>query len=279
MGGGTGRRRRHAGQGRSLGPAALLTVLTVVALAGCTGAASPTDGRGGAGGPGSDAAPTSADPTTSAVPTTIVARIDDGRPLAALALRDLAVLSAPGGTVVAIFPARQPWGDPTVLLVKAYRAGASGNGWYEVLLPRRPNGSTGWVRADQVRVERRPRVVEVDLSARRLTLRDGNRVLWQARVAIGAKATPTPTGSFYVTAKLRYPQISRAFGAWALALSAYSNVLEQFGTGDGQIALHGTADTAQLGRALSSGCIRLDNRTVTKLATVLPLGTPVTIKA
>ena len=97
-------------------------------------------------------------------------------------------------------------------------------------------------------------------------------------VGIGHQATPTPTGSFYVTVKLRPPQISAVYGAWALGLSGYSDVLEQFGTGDGQIALHGTADPSDLGREVSSGCVRLDNEAITILARMLPLGTPVTIR-
>jgi lipoprotein-anchoring transpeptidase ErfK/SrfK len=56
-------------------------------------------------------------------------------------------------------------------------------------------------------------------------------------------------------------------------------VLEQFGTGDGQIALHGTADPTDLGNQVSNGCLRLDNQAITTLAGTLPLGTPVTIRA
>jgi lipoprotein-anchoring transpeptidase ErfK/SrfK len=93
------------------------------------------------------------------------------------------------------------------------------------------------------------------------------------------QATPTPTGRFYITVKLRPPQISTVYGAWALGLSGYSDVLEQFGTGDGQIALHGTSDPADLGREVSNGCVRMDNAAITSLAETLPLGTPVTIRA
>ena len=95
--------------------------------------------------------------------------------------------------------------------------------------------------------------------------------------AVGRPSKPTPTGQFYVTVKLRPPQISPVYGAWALALSGFSNVLDQFGTGDGQIALHGTSNTAEIGQAVSHGCVRLDNQVVTTLAKLLPLGTPVTI--
>jgi lipoprotein-anchoring transpeptidase ErfK/SrfK len=100
------------------------------------------------------------------------------------------------------------------------------------------------------------------------------------RIGIGTEGTPTPTGRFYVTVKLRPPQISAAaYGAWALGLSGYSEVHQSFGTGDGQIALHGTYKPWLLGRPVSNGCVRMDNETITLLAETLPLGTPVTIRA
>jgi lipoprotein-anchoring transpeptidase ErfK/SrfK len=99
-------------------------------------------------------------------------------------------------------------------------------------------------------------------------------------VGIGRAFTPTPTGRFFVTVKLRPPQVSAVYGAWALGLSGYSEVLEQFGAGDGQIALHGTNNPgADLGREVSDGCVRLDNQAITTLAETLPLGTPVTVRA
>src|SRR6266568_1949568 len=146
-------------------------------------------------------------------------------------------------------------------------------------LPRRPNESTGWVRADQVRAAARNYSAEVDLSARRLTLYKGTDAIRTFPVAIGQPATPTPTGRFFVTVQLRPPQISRVYGAWALGLSAYSEVFDQFGTGDGQIALHGTSNGSELGQAVSHGCVRLSNPSISTLASLLPPGSPVDIRA
>jgi ribonuclease P protein subunit RPR2 len=105
------------------------------------------------------------------------------------------------------------------------------------------------VPASQVRASPRGHSAEVDLSSRRLTLYDGTDAVRTFPVAIGQPGTPTPTGRFFVTVRLRPPQISAVYGAWALGLSAYSEVLDQFGTGDGQIALHGNARPGDLGRA------------------------------
>jgi hypothetical protein len=59
---------------------------------------------------------------------------------------------------------------------------------------------------------------------------------------------------------------------WALRLSGYSDVLNQFGDGDGQIALHGTFDPSDLRREVSNGCVRLDNEAITTLVEQLPSG-------
>jgi lipoprotein-anchoring transpeptidase ErfK/SrfK len=198
---------------------------------------------------------------------------------AAWATRDVAVWSRPGGgKLVRVFPAKQPWGDPIAFLVRR-QVHHDGVVWHQVLVPHRPNGSTGWVKDGQVRVVPLAYRVEVDLSRRELRVLKGDRVERRFPVAIGAEGTPTPTGDFYLTAKLRPPRISPVFGSWALALSAWSEVLDQFGTGDGQIALHGTRSLATLGKAVSHGCVRLDDRAIIELAELLPLGSPVTISA
>jgi lipoprotein-anchoring transpeptidase ErfK/SrfK len=148
-----------------------------------------------------------------------------------------------------------------------------------VYLPRRPNGSSGWIRDDQVRLRPVAYEVRVDLSSRTAQLLRDGRTERRWPVGVGRDGTPTPTGRFYITAKLRPPQISSVYGAWALGISGYSDVLEQFGTGDGQIALHGTSDLGDLGQEVSNGCVRMTNEVITSLANTVPLGTPVTIRA
>jgi lipoprotein-anchoring transpeptidase ErfK/SrfK len=199
---------------------------------------------------------------------------------AVIARGDVSVRSMPaaGAPSLLRFPAKLRWGTPTPFLVHEARR-VHGKLWYWVLLPQRPNQSSGWVPADQVRVSARDDRAEVDLSARRLTLYQGSDAVGTFPVAIGQPATPTPTGRFFVTVRLRPPRISAIYGAWALGLSAYSEVLDQFGTGDGQIALHGTNDSSELGRAVSHGCVRLSNAAISKLAALLPPGSPVDIHA
>jgi lipoprotein-anchoring transpeptidase ErfK/SrfK len=249
--------------------AGLLAALPV--LAGCE--------RSAASGPGAPS--TTVAPATPARPQPGRVRLGPASSYVAVATTDLAAHAKPrnGSRVVGLFTQTTPWGSPTPFLVtQAYRD-AAGATWLRVLLPRRPNGSVGWIRGDQVRVRPVADALEVDLSARTVRLLRDGRTERTWPVGIGRPFTPTPTGRFYVTVKLRPPQISAVYGAWALGLSGYSEVLEQFGTGDGQIALHGTADPTDLGNQVSNGCVRLANQAITMLAETLPLGTPVTIRA
>jgi lipoprotein-anchoring transpeptidase ErfK/SrfK len=207
--------------------------------------------------------------------------LGDAPAYAALARTDVSVWARPGttaGSPLALFPAWTGPGQATPFLVQQARRDASGATWYQVLLPHRPNGWTGWVRGDQVSLRPLDDRVVVDLGARRLTLLHRGQVAGHWPVGVGKPGTPTPTGEFFITVKLHPPQISRVYGAWALGLSGYSNVLDQFGTGDGQIALHGTANPDNLGRAVSHGCVRVDNQVITSLARRLPLGTPVEVR-
>lgn len=164
------------------------------------------------------------------------------------------------------------YGSDRVFLVQE-----SKGSWYNVLLPGRPNGSTGWVRADEVVIAHHDFRIEVELGAHRLTVWKGDDVFLQETVAVGAKATPTAQGTFYTTELVASNQ--PAYGPFAYPLSGYSEVLFEFGGGDGQMGIHGTNDPSSLGKSISNGCIRMSNAAITKLANTLPVGVPVEIKA
>jgi lipoprotein-anchoring transpeptidase ErfK/SrfK len=67
-------------------------------------------------------------------------------------------------------------------------------------------------------------------------------------------------------------------GPYALALSARSNVLQEFAGGPGQVAMHGVANLGGTpGTAVSHGCVRLANHDITWLAWRIGPGVPVTI--
>ncbi len=151
-------------------------------------------------------------------------------------------------------------------------------GWLQVLLPVKPNGSTGWVRAEDVALSSNPYRIVVDLDRHRLTVFDGDRRVLRKPVGIGREQTPTPRGRYYVTQLFQPPDPGGPYGPYAYALSGFSEVLETFQGGDAIIGIHGTNRPDLVGQDVSHGCIRLRNPAVTKLAEILPVGTPVAIK-
>jgi lipoprotein-anchoring transpeptidase ErfK/SrfK len=179
-----------------------------------------------------------------------------------------------GGKVVTKLSNPNVWHDRLVMLATA----RSGD-WLKVMLPIRPNGSTGWVPASSVQLTWDPYRVEVDLSAHRLTLLNVGRPVLRTPVAVGARATPTPRGTFYLTSLLRPPNPAGAYGPYAFGLSGFSPVLKSFAGGPGEIGLHGTNETWSIGHSETHGCIRVANRVITRLAGQLPLGTPVVVTA
>jgi lipoprotein-anchoring transpeptidase ErfK/SrfK len=170
--------------------------------------------------------------------------------------------------------------QPQVLLVLD-AATVDGRDWVKVLLANRPNGSTGWVRRDHVRLSRTRYLVTVRVRARRVTVyRDGKRVR-RFRAVVGAPATPTPRGLGAIYERNRQPDPGAFLGPWALSLTLLSNVLENYGGGPGRVAIHGRAGASlrdPLGSARSHGCIRVNNRHVSWMAKRVPVGTPVRVK-
>jgi lipoprotein-anchoring transpeptidase ErfK/SrfK len=154
----------------------------------------------------------------------------------------------------------------TVLPVLDEIRGGDGRPWLRVLLPGRPNGAAGWIAGAGTVASTTAWALEVDLSRRHLLVRRAGRVVRRLPVIVGAPATPTPRGSFFVEESVRLPA-GRPGGPYALALSARSEVLQEFDGGPGQIGLHGRNGLGgRLGSAVSHGCIRLDGRAVTWLA-------------
>lgn len=155
--------------------------------------------------------------------------------------------------------------------------------WLKVLLPIRPNGSSGWIRRSAVDLEEgHDYRILVELSAHRITVWKGGEVVLQEQVGVGASGrTPTAQGLFYTTELYPVlPSEQGAYGPFAYSLSGYSEVLFTFGGGTGVLGIHGTSDTSSLGRDVSNGCIRMSNSGITTLANTLPKwGVPVEIKA
>ena len=164
--------------------------------------------------------------------------------------------------------------------VRRHAVDAKGNEWLRVPLPGRPLGRTGWIPAANATIVRSHWRLVIDRKKRQAIVYRDKRVSRRLPVVVGKATTPTPKGRFFVEEKV--PQSSGSvLGPWAIATSAYSTVLQEFGGSPGQVALHGRAGALlrdPLGTAASHGCIRFENRVIRQLAALLPNGTPVDVR-
>jgi lipoprotein-anchoring transpeptidase ErfK/SrfK len=252
--------------------------------------------------------PAPADPVTTALPVTAPSATDPAVPATAIPVTTTTVAPTPvvsvpetssepattsaAKTLVAhlVAPLVQVYAHPsdtrsTAALhpstefgnVRALPVVARAPEWLEVLLPIRPNSSTGWIRASDAQLGYVYDEIAVDLATRTLVWTRSGDVMLTTTVGIGAVASPTPTGAFFLTDILaRDP--GGSYGAWILALDGHSETFSEFDGGDARIAIHGTDDPSSIGAAVSSGCVRIPSGSLAQLAASLPLGTPVVIR-
>lgn len=168
-------------------------------------------------------------------------------------------------------------GGTHVLPIIATRT-VDGRDWLRVRLAGRPNGKTGWIPASDAQVINLRWRILVDTGSRVMVVfKDGKRVR-RLRVVVGASSTPTPTGHFSVMERVRLGTTWSKYG-WALALSAFSNVLKHFDGGQGQVAIHARGSLqGDLGSAASHGCVRVRDTDASWLAHRIPNGTAVDIQ-
>ena len=187
------------------------------------------------------------------------------------------VFSSPGGRPFELVSSTRPiTGEQTVLPVLGSALSARTT-WLRVRLPGRPNGLTGWIRAGGVRLEFTAWRIVVDTRARRVHVFAAGQLVKSFAAVVGAPATPTPKGDFFVEETVAVASTAVGY-PYALALSARSNVLQEFDGGPGQIALHGLDNVGGvLGTAVSHGCVRLDTADISWLAKNIDPGVPVTI--
>jgi lipoprotein-anchoring transpeptidase ErfK/SrfK len=153
------------------------------------------------------------------------------------------------------------------------------DGWVEVMLPVRPNGSTGWVRSDEVSLYVADSRIVIDLDERRLTYVVDDVEVISTEVGIGSQYNPTPTGEFFVTDNVSLSDPNSPWGPHALGISARSETITEYNGGDGIIGIHGTNNPGSIGDDISLGCVRLPNDMITALHEMVPLGTRVVIRA
>jgi lipoprotein-anchoring transpeptidase ErfK/SrfK len=170
----------------------------------------------------------------------------------------------------------------TVLPVLGQSIDSTGGSWLQVRLPGRTlkgtqPPATGWISAANTRASATDWHLVVNRRARSVTVYNNGRRVRSYKAIVGKRSTPTPRGEFFVEENVRLPG-GRPGAPFALATSARSKVFQEFEGGPGQIALHGLTNVGgSLGTAVSHGCVRLANRSISWLAARIKPGDPVTI--
>lgn len=215
-----------------------------------------------------------------------ILRIADSRPLCTsratiigvAARKEVTARSAPdpSASVIARLPRVNQQGSPQVFDVLGDTSGTDGQSWARVLLPVRPNGTTGYIRRPEIHLLSTLYALGVSRTHLTLTLWKECREVTTYPIGIGTRETPTPTGVFYLASLLRPPDPNGVYGEYAYGLSGYSSAIKDW-TWGGLIGLHGTNDPSSVGKLSSHGCIRMRNQDIAELVKVLPLGTPIAI--
>lgn len=224
------------------------------------------------------AAPAAAPTTTTTAPTTTTTTapptaVPASTPLAT-PKGEIPVLEGPGGRQVGTVGF---WYGYPMTMPVVDEAGE----WLEIQLPERPNGKTGWVRADDVTRSSSPWRMVLKLSETRVYVyKDGHEV-WNAPVGIGKDSTRTPTGSYFV-AVVEEPGPA-GYGPIVLNLNAHSEDIESWqGSGDAITAFHGPFGSDELirsgGGKVSNGCVRMLTEDQLKMKGIT-VGSPVDILA
>ena len=253
-------------------PAMLLAL--VMGITACSGAAASTD---------------PADPTGGTGPVPDSVRLLPPPPVRDQPPADASYIARARGTGLEVFDGPEgealegvgtltnPTANGTALVMAVLGRPDPAQEWLEVLLPVRPNFTTGWVRAADVEITWTTYVIDIDISDHRLELWRGDELVTWGTVALGRSGAPTPTGRTAVNELLASPEPDGLYGPFALGLSLWSDTVTEYAGGNGQIGIHGTNRPDLLGSDVSLGCVRVGNDLVSDLAGRVPLGTPVVI--
>jgi|CZKD01.1.fsa_nt_gi lipoprotein-anchoring transpeptidase ErfK/SrfK len=121
------------------------------------------------------------------------------------------------------------------------------------------------------------RVVLVSIPDRKLAVIEDGNVIATFSVAVGAAASPSPTGEFQIVNRVANPTYYRP---GTVIPSGKGNPVGTRWVGLSQkgYGIHGTNAPRSVGHAASHGCIRLRNRDIEKLFTMVQVGDVVQIR-
>src|SRR5579864_9414163 len=121
------------------------------------------------------------------------------------------------------------------------------------------------------------RVVLVSIPDRKLAVIDGDDVIARFPIAVGAAASPSPTGEFQIVSRISNPTY---YHPGRVIPTGKDNPLgtRWLGLSQKGYGIHGTNAPKSVGHAASHGCIRMRNRDVEQLFTMLQVGDVVQIR-
>lgn len=121
------------------------------------------------------------------------------------------------------------------------------------------------------------RVVLVSIADRKLAVIEDGNVIARFPVAVGAAASPSPTGEFQIVSRVSNPTY---YHPGTVIPSGKDNPVGTRWVGLSQkgYGIHGTNAPRSVGHAASHGCIRLRNRDMERLFTMLRVGDVVEIR-
>jgi lipoprotein-anchoring transpeptidase ErfK/SrfK len=181
--------------------------------------------------------------------------------------REVVVYATPGGDAIARLGPQQ-LGDTWLPVI------AQQPGWVQVLLPSRPNSSTGWVTDTALDRAVSPYLVRVHLRSLSMELFKGGQRLGGWTVGIGKQSAPTPPGRTFLLGS--FSDTAQRYSPVILPLGTHSPTLDSFGGGPGTVAIHTWPTANVFGTRSSDGCIRVPKDALNQL-TQVPLGTLVLI--
>jgi len=130
----------------------------------------------------------------------------------------------------------------------------------------------------KISMPRAQRRIVVSVPDKRLILVENDRVVKVYRVATGAAATPSPSGSYRVARRVSEPAY---YHPGKVIAAGPENPLgpRWIGLDTQGYGIHGTNEPESIGRAASHGCIRMRNADVTDLFERVQTGDAVEIAA
>jgi L,D-transpeptidase ErfK/SrfK len=128
-----------------------------------------------------------------------------------------------------------------------------------------------------------PLRLELDLSKRKVTLFRAGELYKSYPVAVGRPGWETPTGTFKIETMYKNPVWINPFTGEAIGGGDGDNPLGRrwlgfHKNGKNWAGFHGTNSVNSIGTAASHGCVRMFEKDVEELFSLVSVGTPVVVK-